>query len=310
MRGWLREYAETFGRYDGTSGSSSHQTQSTGPVPTDVDQTRAVSVSSGKDGTGKSKGKGKSKDGKDKGQKGDKSKDQKPTSKPEQFQGYCWYCEKWGHMRADGRKCVADGKSKGGAAAASADNDGDVVAVMEVDDVVMRTGDDETSTGWCFVVASICAVQDSGSDEHLSPDRSPHKLKDVQQNDLAISGHKTVPMLVDRQVASMPWRHRPHSELLRCVTISCRWENWCERVSASLWSSKRFRKRLNGAMTIGSNPKYLGAVLELLGLEGEPRPHCTDSVLEVCATTRKTEQTHSMRCQFWGRCWGSRPKDR
>ena len=31
---------------------------------------------------------------------------------------------------------------------------------------------------------------------------------------------------------------------------------------------KRFRKRLNGAMTIESNPKYLDAVLELLGLDG------------------------------------------
>ena len=31
---------------------------------------------------------------------------------------------------------------------------------------------------------------------------------------------------------------------------------------------KRFRKKLNGAVTIESNPKYLDAVLELLGLEG------------------------------------------
>ena len=86
----------------------------------------------------------------------------------------------------------------GGAAAASAD--GDVAAVMEVDDVVMRAGDDETSTGWCFAVTSTCAavgstgslLLDSGSDEHLctptfadliptSCDRSPLKLKDVQQ---------------------------------------------------------------------------------------------------------------------------------
>ena len=37
MRGWLREYAETLRRYDGISGSSSHQTPSTGQVPTDVD---------------------------------------------------------------------------------------------------------------------------------------------------------------------------------------------------------------------------------------------------------------------------------
>ena len=95
----------------------------------------------------------------------------KPISKPEQFQGYCGYCEKWGHKR----ERIADGKSKGGAAAASAGNDGGVAAVTEADDVVMRIGDDETSTGWCFAVASMCAVVgstgslflDSGSDEHL-----------------------------------------------------------------------------------------------------------------------------------------------
>ena len=86
---------------------------------------------------------------------------------------------------------------------------------MEVDRVVMRAGDDEASTGWCFAVTSLCAVVGStgslllgsGSYEHLctpkfadlittSPDRSSLKLKDVQQNDLAISGQKTVPMLV------------------------------------------------------------------------------------------------------------------
>ena len=86
---------------------------------------------------------------------------------------------------------------------------------MEVDDVVMRTGDDETSTGWCFALTSMCAAAgstgslllESGSDEHLctpkfadliptSRDRSTLKLKDVQQNDLAISGRKTVPKLV------------------------------------------------------------------------------------------------------------------
>ena len=81
VRGWLREYDETLRRSTGTSGSSSHQTQSTGPFPMDIDQTRAVSgFSSGKDGKRTSKGKGKSKDGKGKGKskKGDKSKDQKP----------------------------------------------------------------------------------------------------------------------------------------------------------------------------------------------------------------------------------------
>ena len=116
---------------------------------------------------------------------------------------------------------------------------------MEVDDAVMGTEDDETSTGWCFGVTSLCAavgstgslLLDSESDEHLcapkfvdliptGPDRSSLKLKDVQQNDLAISGRKLCPCWLDRQEAHMRWRQRPHSELLRCVTISCRWESW------------------------------------------------------------------------------------
>ena len=79
----------------------------------------------------------------------------------------------------------------------------------------MEVDDEGGSLGWCFAVASLCAAVgsrsslplDSGCDEHLctpqfadliptGPDRSSLKLKDVQQNDLAISGQKTVPMLV------------------------------------------------------------------------------------------------------------------
>ena len=86
---------------------------------------------------------------------------------------------------------------------------------MNVDDSVMDTERDEASTGWCFGFSSMCAVLgstgslllDSGSDENLctpkfadliptSPDRSLLKLKDVQQNGLAISGQKTVQLLV------------------------------------------------------------------------------------------------------------------
>ena len=78
---------------------------------------------------------------------------------------------------------------------------------MEVDDAVMGTGDDETSTSWCFAATRLCAavgstgslLLDSGSDEHLctpkfddfiptGPDRSPLKLKDVQQNVFMLVG--------------------------------------------------------------------------------------------------------------------------
>ena len=53
---------------------------------------------------------------------------------------------------------AGNAKSKGGAAAASAGIDGDVAAVMEVDDAVTGTEDDETSTAWCFAVTSLCAA--------------------------------------------------------------------------------------------------------------------------------------------------------
>ena len=89
---------------------------------------------------------------------------------------------------------------------------------------------------------------------------------------------------------------------------------------------KRFRKKLNRAVTIESNPKYLDAVLELLGLEGAkdvPTPSVpghkeklitgeplnssettvTGSVLEVCSTTHRTEQTRSTKCQSWIQSW-------
>ena len=83
----------------------------------EVDRTRAVSeflVWKRREGQIKRKGQDpRMVKGKGTGKKGEKSKDQKPQAKTEQFQGYCGYCEKWGHKRADCRKRIADGKSKG-----------------------------------------------------------------------------------------------------------------------------------------------------------------------------------------------------
>ena len=147
-----------------------------------------------------------------------------------------------------------DGESKGGAAAASAHNDGDVAAMLDNDDFVLEGEGDEASGGWSFGFSSMCAVLestgslllDSGSDEHLcspkfadliptDPDRSLLKLKDVQQNDLTISGPKTVPLLVGPSSGNMRWKLLPHSVLLTCVTIFCRWRNWCEKRFHFLW---------------------------------------------------------------------------
>ena len=187
MRGWLREYAETVRRYDGTSGSSSHQTPSTGPVPMDVDWTRAVSGFSSR--------------AKVRARQVTRVRIRRRCPNLSNSKGTAGIATNR-DTSADCRKRIAHAKSKGGVAAASAD-DGDVTAVMEVDNV---TGDDET----CFALASTCAVVGSTgslpgqrSDEHLSTpkfadliptgrDRSPLKLKDVQRGDLVTPGQKTM----------------------------------------------------------------------------------------------------------------------
>ena len=126
--------------------------------------------------------------------------------------------------------------------------------MVGVDDVVMRTGDDETSLGWCFALSSMCAVVgstgslllDSGSDEHLctpkfadliptSRDRSPLKLKDVQQNDLVISGQKTVPMLVGPTGSKHAMEATATFRVAEVRDNILSLENWFERVSASIW---------------------------------------------------------------------------
>ena len=96
---------------------------------------------------------------------------------------------------------------------------------------------------------------------------------------------------------------------------------------------KRFRKRLNGVMTFESNPKFLDAVLELLGLEGakDVPTHSVPAHKEKLMTGEllsPAETTVYRQCvgglfyhtqdradaqyevSILGRCWGRRLKDR
>ena len=82
---------------------------------------------------------------------------------------------------------------------------------------------------------------------------------------------------------------------------------------------KRFRKRLNGVMSLKA-PRSILMLLELLGLEASVPEHKeklttgellnpaeTHSVPTVCgrfALLHARQQTHSMRCQVWSRCAG------
>ena len=121
---------------------------------------RGTSEGKSKDGKGKGRGKkgDKTKDQKGgRGKKGDKTQDQKPISNPEQFQRIL-RIQREVVTRACRLQETHRRRQVGGAAAASADSDRDVAAVMEVDDAVMGTEDDETSMGWCFGVTSLCAA--------------------------------------------------------------------------------------------------------------------------------------------------------
>ena len=200
----MREYAKTLWRHDGTSGCSAHQT--TGPVPMDIDQTRAVSgLAKTARGNTREWARARMPRAKARARKVTRARIRSRYLSLNNSGDTTGTARRGDTKRADCRKHIADGKSKGGAAAASADKDGDVAAVMEVDDDVMGTSEDERQRIGAFGVTSLCAavgstgslLLDSGSDEHLctpkfadliptSLDRSPLKLQDVQQNDLAI----------------------------------------------------------------------------------------------------------------------------
>ena len=177
MRGWLREYAETLRRYDGTSGSSSHQTPSTGLVQwMSIRPVQCLNSRLAKTGKGNRRERARARmaRAKARARKVTRARIRSRYRNMSNSKDTVGIATNGGHKPVDCRKRIAETKSKGGAAAACAD-DGDVAAVMEVDDVMMTTGDDETSTGRCFALTSMCAVVgstgslllDCGSDEHL-----------------------------------------------------------------------------------------------------------------------------------------------
>ena len=115
-------------------------------MPMEVEQTRAVSgFHSGKSSHGKGESEG---EGQEQGWQGQRQRQEgrEGMVKNDQFRGYC---------TAKGEDTIVptagNGKSKGGAAAAPRDNDGEVAAVIEVDD-------EGESLAWCFSVANLCAA--------------------------------------------------------------------------------------------------------------------------------------------------------
>ena len=99
LRRWIKDYCVS-SRIYGESGIAAK------PVPINVGQIKGDKSGKGKKGKGKDgKLNGKHVKGKVKSEKGSSNeKGGGNEHAPAQFQGYCGYCEKWGHKRADCRK--------------------------------------------------------------------------------------------------------------------------------------------------------------------------------------------------------------
>ena len=125
----------------------------------EVDQTGAVAGVHGKFGKDKGKkGKGDGK-GKDetKGKKGKyKNKPDGGKDPPAKFEGYCGFCEKWGHKRAGCRTRIAKG-GKGGAHAVQGEGAPGAEEAGSVRMVAAYSGVGPSSSStdaWCFAVSA------------------------------------------------------------------------------------------------------------------------------------------------------------
>ena len=215
LRRWIKDYCVSSRIYD-DSGIAG------GPVPMDVGQIKGDKSGKGKKGKGKDgKSNGKHVKGKVKSEKGSgNEKSGGNVQAPAQFQGYCGFCEKWGHKRADCRKRQREqGPSstpsvKSASALPSSNSAGDAVAQVAT---LVYSGEQpkEKDDRWCFAMttdANCRAVKgsvliDSWSDEHVcrkefapayetQPDPHPVTLRDVQKGVLQQYGVRDVSLQI------------------------------------------------------------------------------------------------------------------
>ena len=215
LRHWIKDYCVS-SRIYGESGIAG------GPVPMDVGQIEGDKSGECKKGKGKDgKSNGKHVKGKSKSEMGSgNEKSSGNAQAPAQFQGYCNFCEKWGHKRADCRKRQREQGSsstpsvKSATALPSSSSANDVVVKVAA---VTYSGEQpkEKDDRWCFAMTtdSNCqAVQgtvliDSGSDEHVcrkefapayetQPDPHPVTLRDVQRGVLQQYGVRDVSLQI------------------------------------------------------------------------------------------------------------------
>ena len=213
LRRWVKDYCASTRIY-GESGIAG------GAVPTDVGQIQGEKSGKGKKGKGKD-GKSSGKQhvkGKVKSEKGSGNvKGASNVQVTTQFQGYCGFCEKWGHKRADCRKrqreqgpSSAPSVKSASALSSSKSAGGDAVAQVAT---LTYSGEEpkEKDDKWCFAMTTDLnchAVKgsvliDSESDEHVcrkefapahetQPDPHPVTLRDVQKGVLQQYGVRDV----------------------------------------------------------------------------------------------------------------------
>ena len=164
LRRWIKDYCVSSRNY-GESGIAG------GPVPMDVGQIKGDKSGKGKKGKGKGgKSNGKHVKGKVKSEKGSgNEKSSGNAQAPAQFQGYCGFCEKCGHKRADCRKRQ---REQGPSSTSSVKSATAFPSSNSADDAVVKvaavtySGEQpkEKDDRWCFAMTtdSTCqAVQGS-----------------------------------------------------------------------------------------------------------------------------------------------------
>eukprot|EP00971_Amphidinium_carterae_P350150 6491406-Amphidinium_carterae.1 len=223
MKRTLEHYLRASQSYD-NSGTAVTNHHDGGPTPMDVGAlSKDEGKGKGKDWKGKGKGKSKGDQQKGKGAKSkgkgkssgkDKGKDAAPTSQP--FQGYCSFCWKWGHKKAE---CRSKAKQVSAAEYENGENKQDedknlVAGVGVVSDKAMGYDDleEQYEMSWVFGALDTESQQepsqerilgDSGSDEHCCPASFGRQfgmepcdvhLRDIQGKSICVHGQRSIPL--------------------------------------------------------------------------------------------------------------------
>ena len=127
----------------------------------------------------------------------------------------------------------------------------------------MQSWDQQDHSSWTVGSDEYLCTRNVADLSPTGPDRSPLKLKDVQQNDLPISGQKTVPLLVGPSGGKHAMEATATFRVAEVRDNILSLGSWYERVSTSLWVFAVAQWRETGGVC-RSNWNETACVLKLM----------------------------------------------